>query len=81
MNIEKKVIEVVIEHLGLSDDQVSLDHSLTKDYGVDSMDAVDLLLGLSEAFNLKMPFSVMDDVETVGDLVRLIEQQLAAKSH
>jgi acyl carrier protein len=79
MSIEQEVKELIAEHLGLALDQVQLQHSLSNDLGADSMDAVDLLLGLNEAFKLNMVFRELDQIETVAQLVDLVKSHLAAK--
>jgi acyl carrier protein len=79
MSLEQEVKEVIAEHLGLAVDQIDTHHSLSGDLGADSMDAVDLLLGLNEAFKLNMVFRELDHIETVAQLVDLVKSHLAAE--
>ncbi len=52
---------------------------LQKELGLDSMDAVDLLLAVNEAFDIRVPTEALSDIHTVKDLVDLIERKSRGK--
>jgi acyl carrier protein len=58
--------------------EVTLEADLMKDLGMDSLDAVELGLGLEERFGIEMPESDMENLTTVSDVVDLVEKKLVS---
>ncbi|MFA5104237.1 MAG: acyl carrier protein [Candidatus Margulisiibacteriota bacterium] len=73
---EKKIFEdvkkVVIEQLGVSEAEVSEKASFVDDLGADSLDTVELVMALEEAFNLEIPDEEAEKIKTVGDTVKYV---------
>jgi acyl carrier protein len=59
-----------------SETDVSLDSSLSE-LGLDSLDMVEMTLGLEESFGVEIPDSELEDVATVGDAITLIEKKMS----
>ncbi|QDG53765.1 ribose 5-phosphate isomerase B [Persicimonas caeni] len=73
MSTESKVIQVVAQTLELSQDEVSTSDRFIEDLGANSLDIVNLIWRIEEAFSLpETPESVLEEIETVGDLVGLV---------
>lgn len=75
-----EILQGIKEHLGgrgIDTAAVSLDADLLGDLDLDSLDTVELTLGLEERFAIEIPDSELEDVVTVGDVVDLIERKLA----
>ena len=53
--IEERVRKVVVEQLGVGEDQVTLEASFVDDLGADSLDTVELVMALEEEFNTEIP--------------------------
>lgn len=71
----EKVREILCEQLELEEDQVTMDSSIMEELGADSLDLVDLAMSIEDEFNIEIPDEDIDKIETVGDLVRYIEEQ------
>jgi acyl carrier protein len=75
-----EILEAVKEHLsqrGIESDNVTEESDLVKDLGLDSLDTVELTLGLEERFGIEIPDTELEGVGTVGDAVTLIEKKLS----
>ncbi|MDQ5816568.1 MAG: acyl carrier protein [Actinomycetota bacterium] len=62
---------------GIEGNKVQLDATLAQDLGLDSLDTVEMTLGLEESFGIEIPDSDLENVATVGDAVDLIQRKLA----
>ena len=62
---------------GIEGDKVQFDATLAQDLGLDSLDTVEMTLGLEESFGIEIPDSDLENVTTVGDAVDLIQRKLA----
>ena len=69
--VEPRVRRVVADRLGVSVEELGPDVSLTDDLAVDSLDLIDLTLGLEAELGIVVPESAIDEVRTYGDLVLL----------
>ena len=65
--------DIVVEHLGVDADMVQMDTNLMKDLEADSLDAVEIILGVEEAFGLDIPDEEAEKFETVKDLVEYVD--------
>nr|WP_298572147.1 acyl carrier protein [uncultured Mogibacterium sp.] len=65
--------DLVVEQLGVDADMVQMDTSLMKDLEADSLDAVEIILGVEEAFGLDIPDEEAEKFETVKDLVEYVD--------
>jgi ribose 5-phosphate isomerase B len=75
MSTESKVIQVVAQTLELSEEDVSTEDRVIEDLGANSLDIVNLIWRVEEAFSLpQTPESVLEGIETVGDLAALVVQ-------
>jgi acyl carrier protein len=72
----EKVKEMLCEQLDVEEDKVTLDSSIVDDLGADSLDVVDLVMSLEEEFELEIPDEDVENMKTVGDMVKYIEGKL-----
>ena len=75
-----EILEAIKEHLaerGIEGGEVSEQSDLAQDLGLDSLDTVELTLGLEERFGIEIPDTELEGVTTVGDAVTLIEKKLS----
>ncbi|WP_424946605.1 acyl carrier protein [Candidatus Spongiihabitans sp.] len=71
--IEERVKKVVIEQLGVSEDQVTLEASFVDDLGADSLDTVELVMALEEEFDAEIPDDKAESITKVKDAVNYIK--------
>ena len=69
----EKVKEVIIDQLGVEDESIKLDTSFIDDLGADSLDIVELIMALEEAFDMQIPDSEAEKIATVNDVVEYIK--------
>ena len=71
--ILEKVKEVIVEQLGVEDENIKLDTSFIDDLGADSLDIVELIMALEEEFDMQIPDSEAEKISTVNDVVEDIK--------
>ena len=69
----EKVRDILVEKLDVEEDKVTMEASITDDLGADSLDVVDLVMSLEEEFDVEIPDDQVENIKTVGDIVRYIE--------
>lgn len=70
--IEAKVRDIVVEQLGVNADEVTADASFIDDLGADSLDTVELVMALEEAFECEIPDEEAENITTVKQAVDYI---------
>ena len=70
-----RVKKVAIAQLNVNADEVTLEASFTKDLGADSLDTVELVMAFEEEFNVEVPDEEAEKLQTVGDVVKYIEDK------
>ena len=75
-NVFDKVKEILCDQLDVDEDAVTLDASIIDDLGADSLDIVDLVMSLEEEFDLEIPDDQVENIKTVGDIVKYIEDNI-----
>ena len=68
------VKEVVVEQLNVSPDEVTLEANFVEDLGADSLDVVELVMALEEKFEIEIPDSDAEGIQSVKDVVDYIEK-------
>ena len=63
--IEERVKKIVVEQLGVKEDEVSPESSFVDDLGADSLDTVELVMALEEEFNCEIPDEEAEKITTV----------------
>jgi acyl carrier protein len=73
MSIEEKVIEIISQKLNLSKDQIKPEASFVDDLGADSLDLVELVMAMEEAFGMEVPDEEAEKLRTVKDVIEYIK--------
>ncbi len=69
----EQVKKIVVEHLGVEGDSLTLKSSFIDDLGADSLDTVELVMAFEEEFGIEIPDDAAEKILTVGDAVNFIE--------
>jgi acyl carrier protein len=69
----EKVKKIIVEQLGVEEDEIAMESSFIDDLGADSLDIVELIMALEEEFDLEIPDSEAEKISTVGDIVDYIK--------
>ncbi|WP_027418776.1 acyl carrier protein [Crocinitomix catalasitica] len=72
-DVKSKVMSIIVDKLGVAEDEVSADASFTNDLGADSLDTVELIMEFEKEFNIAIPDDQAEKIQTVGDAVSYIE--------
>jgi acyl carrier protein len=72
-NLEERVIKIIVEKLEVPPDKVTMSTSFVDDLKADSMDHVELVMVLEEAFKIDIPEEDGEKIKTVGDAVNYIK--------
>ena len=68
-----KVKELISKQLNRPVDEITEDKEVVKDLGADSLDVVEMIMSLEEEFNVSVPEDDAMNIKTVGDIIKLIE--------
>ncbi len=66
-----------VEVLQVSPEQITMDAKFGDDLDADSLDLVELVMALEEAFDIEVPEEDLDGVETVGQAYELVQSKLS----
>ncbi len=69
----EKVKSIVADQLDVEEEKVTAEASITEDLGADSLDVVDLVMSIEEEFDIEIPDEAVEEIKTVGDIVKYIE--------
>jgi len=69
----EKVKKIVVEQLGVEEEDIALESSFIDDLGADSLDIVELIMALEEEFDLEIPDNEAEKITTVNDAVEYIK--------
>ncbi len=72
MSVEEKVKEIIVDQLGVDENQVTADASFINDLGADSLDTVELVMALEEEFDIEIPDDEAEKIATVQDATNYI---------
>ena len=79
MSVEQKVKQMIVEQLGVDENQVDNTASFVDDLGADSLDIVELVMAFEEAFDLDIPDEDAEKIQTVKDAIDYIEAKKGSK--
>ena len=75
MNTFDQLKNILIERFSIKPDAIVLEAHFQKDLGFDSLDAVDLLFAVNEHFGARIPEEMLSDINTVSNLVEIVDRQ------
>ncbi len=71
--ITARVKAIIVDKLGVDENEVTPEASFTNDLGADSLDTVELIMEFEKEFNIAIPDEEAEKIGTVGDAVKYIE--------
>ncbi|WP_296628760.1 acyl carrier protein [uncultured Negativibacillus sp.] len=75
MDIFEQVKKILCDQLDLDEEQVTEESEVIDDLGADSLDIVDLVMTLEEEFDTEIPDEDIENLRTVGDIVKYVEDR------
>lgn len=76
-DIQQKVIDLIVDQLGVDADSVTPDAHFIDDLGADSLDTVELVMAFEEEFDLEIPDEDAEKLETVSDASGYLSKRLS----
>lgn len=74
MSTENRVKKIVVEQLGVKEDEVKPESSFIEDLGADSLDTVELVMALEEEFDIEVPDEDAESITTVQAAIDYINK-------
>ena len=72
-SIADRIKDIIVEQLGVNEDQIKPEAKFIEDLGADSLDTVELVMALEEAFGTEIPDQEAEKLQSVGDVIKFIE--------
>src|SRR5215213_1530991 len=73
MAVAERVKSIIVEQLGVDEDEVTLEASFTDDLGADSLDIVELVMAFEEEFGIEIPDEEAEKISNVREAVTYIQ--------
>jgi acyl carrier protein len=72
-SLADRIGKIIVEQLGVNEDQVKPEAKFIEDLGADSLDTVELVMALEEKFETEIPDEDAEKLQSVGDVIKFIE--------
>lgn len=73
--IEQRITEIIVDHLGVSTENVTPEANLVSDLGADSLDQVELIMAVEEEFEIEIPDEEAEKAVTVQGIIDLVKSK------
>ena len=73
MDTFDRIRELLAEQLDIDEEKITMDSNILEDFEADSLDVVDMVMSLEDEFGVEIPDEEIENLHTVGDVVRYVE--------
>ena len=73
-DVASRVKAIIVDKLGVDENEVTPEASFTNDLGADSLDTVELIMEFEKEFNIGIPDDQAESIATVGEAIKHIEE-------
>ena len=73
-DVASRVKAIIVDKLGVDENEVTPEASFTNDLGADSLDTVELIMEFEKEFNMGIPDDQAESISTVGEAIKYIEE-------
>lgn len=77
-DIAERIKKIVVEHLDVDAEKITMEASFIDDLGADSLDTVELVMAFEEEFGIEIPDDAAESIQTFGDAVSFISDKAEA---
>lgn len=74
-DIASRVKAIIVDKLGVDENEVTPEASFTNDLGADSLDTVELIMEFEKEFDISIPDEQAEEIQTVGDAISYLEKE------
>lgn len=78
MDVYERIVKIIVDHLDVEPEKVTMDARFREDLGADSLDLVELVMAFEEEFGGTISDEEAQQIRTVGDAVRYVESRMLA---
>ena len=75
-DIAERVKAIIVDKLGVDENEVTPEASFTNDLGADSLDTVELIMEFEKEFNIGIPDDQAENIATVGEAIKHLEENV-----
>ena len=75
-DVKSRVMSIIVDKLGVAEDEVTAEASFTNDLGADSLDTVELIMEFEKEFDISIPDEQAENIQTVGQAVEYLKSQV-----
>ena len=68
-----RIKKIIVEQLGVNEDQIKPEAKFIEDLGADSLDTVELVMALEEEFGTEIPDEDAEKLQSVGDVIKFVK--------
>ena len=72
----ERLKEIIADVLSIDTNEITMDSSFVEDLGCDSLDVVEIIMGIEEELDIKIPDEAAENIATVGDVMEEIKKSL-----
>jgi len=76
-DLSGRIQSIIADQLGVELTEVTKDASILDDLGADSLDVVELVMTLEDAFDIEVPDEAVEEMRTIGDVQRFVESHVS----
>ena len=76
-DLSAKITAIIVDKLGVDEDDINPEASFTNDLGADSLDTVELIMELEKEFDVTIPDEDAENIATVGDAISYVQNALS----
>ena len=77
--VQQKLKEIVMDRLNAEEDEIKPEASFVEDLGADSLDIVELIMGIEEEFDIEIPDEDAEKLTTVGEAMAYVKTKLGVE--
>ncbi|HIX12160.1 MAG TPA: acyl carrier protein [Candidatus Anaerofilum faecale] len=74
MDVFERIRAMLAEQLDIEEDKITMESDILEDFEADSLDVVDMVMTLEDEFGIEIPDEEIENLHTVGDVVRYVEE-------
>lgn len=74
MDTFERIRELLAEQLEIEPEKITMESDILEDFEADSLDVVDMVMGLEDEFGVEVPDEAVETFRAVGDVVRYVEE-------
>ena len=75
MDVKQKIVDILVDKLGIAPTEVTPEANLIKDLGIDSLDFAELIMEFEQEFNIRIPDNDAEQLQTVSEIVDYVKKR------